>query len=130
VGNFKRLALSRRAVFTGAGLLLAASAISPGPVAEANEPLSFGLTPVFLTNDLELLTKLKAYLSRRCGREVHLIQRRTNEEITALLVSAQLHAAWICGYPFVAYRDQLSLIGVPVWRGQPLYQSLHHCRQG
>ncbi len=75
----------------------------------AQDPLSFGLTPVFLTNDLELLTKLKAYLSRKCGREVELVQRRTYEEITALLVSAQLHAAWICGYPFVAYRDQLSL---------------------
>ena len=51
------------------------------------------------------------------------MQRRTYEEITALLVSAQLHAAWICGYPYVAYRDQLSLIGVPVWRGKTLYQS-------
>jgi phosphonate transport system substrate-binding protein len=93
------------------------------PLAAAQEPIRFGLTPVFLTNDLELLNKLKAYLSRKTGMEVHLIQRRTYEEITALLVSAQLHAAWICGYPFVAYRDQLSLIGVPVWRGRPLYQS-------
>ena len=91
--------------------------------ARRKSPLSFGLTPVFLTNDLELLTKLKTYLSRKCGREVELVQRRTYEEITALLVSAQLHAAWICGYPFVAYRDQLSLVGVPVWRGRPLYQS-------
>jgi phosphonate transport system substrate-binding protein len=89
----------------------------------AQEPIRFGLTPVFLTNDLELLNKLKAYLSRKTGTEVHLVQRRTYEEITALLVSAQLHAAWICGYPYVAYRDQLSLIGVPVWRSKPLYQS-------
>jgi phosphonate transport system substrate-binding protein len=92
-------------------------------LAAAREPISFGLTPVFLTNDLELLTKLKAYLSRKTRTEVHLVQRRTYEEITALLLSAQLHAAWICGYPFVAYRDQLSLIGVPVWQGRPLYQS-------
>jgi phosphonate transport system substrate-binding protein len=89
----------------------------------AQDSLKFGLTPVFLTNDLELLTKFRAYLSHRCGREVDLVQRRTYEEITALLVSAQLHAAWICGYPFVAYHDQLSLVGVPVWRGRPLYQS-------
>jgi ABC-type phosphate/phosphonate transport system substrate-binding protein len=91
--------------------------------AVAKEPLSFGLTPVFLTNDLQLLSKLRTYLSRKCDSEVHLVQRRTYEEITALLLSAQLDAAWICGYPFVAYRDQLSLIGVPVWRGRPLYQS-------
>ena len=51
--------------------------------AQVRSPLNFGLTPVFLTNDLELLTKLKAYLSRKTGREVQLVQRRTYEEITA-----------------------------------------------
>ena len=91
--------------------------------ASANAPLNFGLTPVFLTNDLELLTKLKAYLKRKTGREVQLVQRRTYEEITALLLSGQLDGAWICGYPFAQYREQLSLIAVPVWRGKPLYQS-------
>jgi phosphonate transport system substrate-binding protein len=86
-------------------------------------PLNFGLTPVFLTNDLELLTRLKAYLSRKTGRDVQLVQRRTYEEITALLLSGQLDGAWICGYPFAQFRQQLSLIAVPVWRGKPLYQS-------
>ena len=73
-------------------------------------PLNFGLTPVLLTNDLELLTKLNAYLSRKTGREVQLVQRRTYEEITALLLSGQLDGAWICGYPFAQFRAQLSLI--------------------
>ena len=86
-------------------------------------PLNFGLTPVFLTNDLELLTRLKAYLSRKTGREVQLVQRRTYEEITALLLSGQLDGAWICGYPFAQFREQLSLIAVPIWQGKPLYQS-------
>lgn len=27
------------------------------------------------------------------------------------------------GYPFVAFRDQLALVAVPVWKGRPLYQS-------
>ena len=91
--------------------------------AAGTAPLNFGLTPVFLTNDLELLTRLRAYLSRKTGREVQLVQRRTYEEITALLLSGQLDGAWICGYPFAQYRAQLSLIAVPVWRGKPLYQS-------
>lgn len=91
--------------------------------AQAATPLNFGLTPVFLTNDLELLTRLKAYLSRKTGHDVQLVQRRTYEEITALLLSGQLDGAWICGYPFAQFRQQLSLIAVPVWRGKPLYQS-------
>jgi phosphonate transport system substrate-binding protein len=27
------------------------------------------------------------------------------------------------GYPYVAYRNELALVAVPVWKGRPLYQS-------
>ncbi|MFG1465834.1 PhnD/SsuA/transferrin family substrate-binding protein [Xanthobacter sp. DSM 24535] len=94
------------------------------PVARASAgTIRFGLTPVFLTSDLELLGRLQIYLRRATGFPVELVSRRTYQEITALLVSGQLDAAWICGYPFVAHRDALQLVAVPLWRGQPLYQS-------
>jgi len=70
-----------------------------------------------------MLEELKAYLARATERPVHLVTRRTDQEITALLVSRQVDVAWICGYPFVAFRDQLAVVAVPVWRGKPLYQS-------
>lgn len=85
--------------------------------------LTLGLTPVFLTNDLELLSALKGYLGSVTGRSIKLVLRRTYQEITTLLVSGQLDAAWICGYPYVAFRDRLDLLATPVWRGKPLYQS-------
>lgn len=83
----------------------------------------FGLTPVFLTSDLALLEGLQRYLSDRMNVGVQLVLRRTYQEITSELVANQLDAAWICGYPFVAYRDQLALVAVPRWRGGHLYQS-------
>jgi len=86
-------------------------------------PLRFALTPVLLTSDLIMLEELKSYLARAIERPVHLITRRTQQEISALLVSRQVDAAWICGYPFVAFRNELALVAVPVWRGKPLYQS-------
>ena len=89
----------------------------------AGEEVRFGLTPVFLSSDIELLTQLRTYLSGALERPVTLVTRRTYQEITALLLSGQLDAAWICGYPFIQYRERLSLLAVPVWRGQPLYQS-------
>jgi phosphonate transport system substrate-binding protein len=92
-------------------------------VARALPALRFGLTPVFLTSDLELLSRLQGYLEQACGRPVELVQRRTYQEITALLISGQLEAAWICGYPYVANRDRLELVAVPLWRGEPLYRS-------
>lgn len=108
-----------------AGLATAAWARSGRSLAraDAEASLAFGLTPVFLSSDLVLLDSLRAYLERATGRSVRLVTRRTYREVTALLVSGQLDAAWICGYPFVAYRDQLELVATPVWRGAPLYRS-------
>ncbi|MGA7328936.1 MAG: PhnD/SsuA/transferrin family substrate-binding protein [Rhodomicrobium sp.] len=91
--------------------------------AVATEEIVFGLTPVLLTHDLDLLASLQAYLERATGFPVRLLQRRTYQEITALLLSGQLTAAWICGYPYVANRSHLSLLAVPIWQGQPLYRS-------
>ena len=120
---------SRRGfLLSGAGALVVPF-VRPS-TALARQALRFGLTPVFLTNDLELLAKLKGYLSRRLGRDVDLVQRRTYEEISGLLVSAQIDAAWICGYPYVAYREQLSLVAVPDWQGKPLYRSYVIARSG
>ena len=89
----------------------------------AGAEVRFGLTPVFLSSDLELLDRLRTYLSEALERPVTLVKRRTYQEITALLLSGQLDAAWICGYPFVQFRDRLSLLAVPVWQGRSLYQS-------
>nr|WP_274427402.1 PhnD/SsuA/transferrin family substrate-binding protein [Chelativorans sp. YIM 93263] len=96
----------------------------PNASAQADDDtFRFGLTPVFLTSDLELLNHLRSYLSVKVGGPVELVMRRTYQEITALLVSGQLHSAWICGYPYVQYRDSLDLVATPSWQGEPLYQS-------
>jgi phosphonate transport system substrate-binding protein len=113
--------LPRRDVVLGLGAL-AGTIIHPGIALAASEDIKFGLTPVFLTNDLELLARLKTYLERATGRPVRLVTRRTYQEITSLLISGQLDAAWICGFPLVA-NPQLALVAVPIWRGKPLYQS-------
>ena len=110
---------TRREVVSG---LLFVGATVAGPVAAADE-FKFGLTPVFLTNDLELLARLRDYLQRRTAHSVRLVTKRTYQEITSLLISGQLDAAWICGFPFVAYKPQLELVAVPVWQGKPLYRS-------
>lgn len=85
--------------------------------------LRFGLTPVFLSNDLEVLDELQAYLTKATGQQVQLVTQRTYQEVTALLVSGALEAAWICGYPYMKFKSELSLVATPVWRGQPLYRA-------
>jgi phosphonate transport system substrate-binding protein len=109
--------------FLGAAAGTAFVATMPRLAFATEKELRIGLTPVFLTSDLELLARLRAYLERATGQPVKLITRRTYQEITSLLISGQLDAAWICGYPFVANEPQLALVAVPIWRGLPLYQS-------
>lgn len=110
--------IARRAILAGI-----AAATLQAPRIRAEETASFGLTPVFLDSDIQLLAQMEAYLSLAIGRQVTLVKRRTYQEITALLVSGQLDAAWICGFPLVQHPDRLSVLAVPVYRGEPLYQS-------
>ncbi|MBM2324242.1 MULTISPECIES: PhnD/SsuA/transferrin family substrate-binding protein [Marivita] len=82
-----------------------------------------GLTPVFLDNDAAIIDGLRRALSRGMGRDIELVQRRTYQEITGLLLERSVDAAWLCGYPYLQHADFLDLVAVPVWRGGPRYQS-------
>lgn len=117
----RRSVLCRRSVLFGGLCLPFVGRSRLGAASDA--PYLFGHTPVFLSNDLELLGRLRAYLSARLQGPVELVSRRTYQEITALLVSGRIHAAWICGYPYVQHRDSLDLVATPSWNGRPLYQS-------
>jgi len=105
----------------GAAALVLPKLVAPAIAREA--PIQFGLTPVFLTSDLELLGRLQSYLERSTGYAVELINRRTYQEVTALLTSGQIDGAWICGFPFVSHQSELQLVAVPIWHSKPLYQS-------
>lgn len=111
---------TRRTLLAGAATSVA---LRPSGGVATDDPLRFGLTPVFLHDDLKLLSDLQNFLERATGRDVRLVSRRTYQEITTLLVAGELDAAWICGFPFVEFRDRLSLLATPVWRGETLYQS-------
>lgn len=115
--------LDRRELLGVSASVLLASAVGGATRAAANGPIRFGLTPVFLTNDLELLGRLQSYLQRATGHPIELVTRRTYQEITTLLTTSQLDAAWICGFPYVAHRSELQLVAVPLWHHKPLYRS-------
>jgi phosphonate transport system substrate-binding protein len=105
------------------GLLIAGAAALAARRAVAQPVFRLGLTPVFLDNDAVVIDGLSRALAEGMGRELELVQRRTYREITALLLEGSLHAAWLCGYPYLQHAAELDLVAVPVWRGRPLYQS-------
>ena len=123
----KNVSVGRRNVLAG---LAAATLLWPTASAGAAEAVSIGLNPLFLDSDIQLLSLLQTYLTGRLGRPVQLLKRRTYQEITALLLSGQLDAAWVCDDPYVQHEDQLALLAVPLYRHEPLYQTYVIVRAG
>ena len=115
--------MKRRDFISRAFALATGLTVGKTPALAQIEKVRFGLTPVFLSHDLGLLTSLEEYLSQATDYPVELVQKRTYQEITTLLAAGRLDAAWICGYPYIRFREVLQLLSVPVWRGKPRYQA-------
>lgn len=113
--------VKRRTLLRGALTTMIAASVASR--VQAQPIFRLGLTPVFLDNDAAVIDGLRRALARGMGREIELVQRRTYEEITGLLLERSVDAAWLCGYPFLQHADVLALVAVPVWRGGPRYQS-------
>jgi phosphonate transport system substrate-binding protein len=112
----------RRFLRYGAAAGLAA-VLSPLVRADEQPPLSIGTTPVFLDDDVAFLRDWQTYLQRELSRPVVFVQRRSYREVSELLLAEKLDAAWICGYPYMRYRDRMRLLVVPTYEGEPLYRS-------
>lgn len=92
-------------------------------MADSEKAYRIGLTAVILNDQTSFLKEWQSYLSDYLKRPVQFIQRQTYQEVTDLLLSGDLDAAWTCGYPYVRHRDKLKLLGVPLFKDKPLYRS-------
>jgi len=102
----------------GAGLLVSSRA-------EATDarPLLVGTTPVFLDDEVAFLREWQAYLVEQLQRSVTFVHRGTYREISDLVLSEKIDAAWVCGFPYMRYHDRMRLLAVPTYQGKPLYRS-------
>lgn len=112
----------RRQVFLRAA---AATCLSPMVVVGMAQSarMRIGLTAVILADQAAFLARWSDYLTRRVGAKVEFSSRDAYQAILEPLFAGELDAAWICGYPFVRYEPQLRLLAVPVYQGEPRYQS-------
>lgn len=92
-------------------------------LALAQERLRIGLTAVILADQAAFLARWADYLSQRLGAKVSFTSRDQYQAVHDLLNNGQVDAAWTCGYPFVRFQSQLQLLAVPLYLGQPVYQS-------
>lgn len=112
--------LRRRYLVASVSALTApwAQAVSP-----ARDVLRIGLTSVILADQSAFLARWSRYLSKRLDVDVRFVARESYQSVLDLLFGRQLDAAWICGYPYVRWQSELSLIAVPQYRGSPTYRA-------
>ena len=105
------------------GGLVASPWLMPAVRAAGLDRVRIGLTPVILADQVAFLGRWARYLGGRIGAEVDFVARDSYQTILDLLLSGQVDAAWICGYPFVRFEQEFKLFAVPLYRGEPLYQA-------
>lgn len=89
----------------------------------AKRPIRIGLTAVFLDHQRVFNNKWRLYLESRLGQPVVFVQRSDYHAIIDMLHEEKLDFAWLSGYPYVRNKDDLRLVAVPLYKGEPLYQS-------
>ncbi|MEW5781830.1 MAG: phosphate/phosphite/phosphonate ABC transporter substrate-binding protein [Pseudomonadota bacterium] len=102
---------------------LLAAASMPIIARAQGEPLRIGLTPVFLDDQVSFLARWREWFERKLKRTVAFVQRGNYREVIELIRGGKIDFAWICGYPYVRYRNELELVAVPLWNGRPYYRS-------
>jgi phosphonate transport system substrate-binding protein len=114
---------NRRTLIGRACVAVAAPWLALSSQAASRLPLRFGTTPVFLDNQVALLTQWQRYLQQKLGRPVLFLQRGSYREIIDLLMSDAVDVAWLCGYPYVLEQARLQLVAVPHYQNAPLYRA-------
>jgi phosphonate transport system substrate-binding protein len=104
---------------------LAALSMAPWTVGARaqGERLRIGLTAVILADQTAFLARWADYLSERLKARVGFVTRDEYQPLHDMLGNGQVDALWTCGYPYVRFQSQLRLLAVPLYQGQPTYQS-------
>lgn len=85
--------------------------------------IRIGLTPVFLDDQLHFLKHFRGYLADRLETPVRFVHRGSYREIVEQIRSGKIDFAWLCGFPYLRFKNELKLLAVPLYQGEPLYQS-------
>lgn len=85
--------------------------------------IRIGFTPAFVHDQHALLADWRRFMEKRLGLKVEIVQRDSYRETMDLLRLKQMDFAWVCDYPFLNLKDQVRLMAVPLYKGEPLYRS-------
>ena len=91
--------------------------------ASQTRPMQLALSAVILGEQQDMVVRWRKYLEAHLQRPVVFVQRRTYRELIDMLKEEKLDGGWVCSAPYTRYKSLQRLLAVPVWQGEPFYQS-------
>lgn len=115
---------NRRRWLIDGGCIAAASLIGLSRKSQAaGGKIRVGMTPAFLHDQHSLLAEWRDFMAASLQRPVEFVQRDSYRETMDLLRLEKLDFAWICDYPYLHLKQEVRLLAVPLYQGQPHYRS-------
>ena len=114
---------NRRHWLINSGALAVAGLIGLTRKSQAAGRIRVGMTPAFLHDQHSLLAEWRDFMAASLQRPVEFVQRDSYRETMDLLRLEKLEFAWICDYPFLHLKQEVRLMAIPLYKGQPLYRS-------
>ena len=93
---------------------------------QSEHPLRIGMGAMITPKDgYVYYQRLQAYIGKKLGRTVQLVDRGNYEEMNRLLESGDLDAAFVCAGPYVEGKKKfgMELLVMPLVKGKPIYYS-------
>ena len=105
--------------------------LNAGPQAVASsarneQPLRIGMGAMITPKEgYVYYQRLQAYIGKRIGRQVQLVDRDNYDEMNRLLETGGVDAAFVCAGPYVEGREKfgMELVAMPLVKGRPIYHS-------
>ncbi|MDD5104439.1 MAG: phosphate/phosphite/phosphonate ABC transporter substrate-binding protein [Desulfuromonadaceae bacterium] len=97
----------------------------PVPV-QVERPLRIGMGAMITTKEgYVYYQRLQAYIGKKLGRTVQLVDRGNYKEMNRLLETGDLDAAFVCAGPYVEGKDKfgMELLAMPQVKGKSVYYS-------
>ena len=100
--------------------------LQPRLSAAAVKPLRIGMGAMITPKEGFVYYKqFKGYIEEKLGQPVQLVDRGSYDEISSLLETKEIDAAFVCSGPYVEDKERfgLQLLAMPLVKGKPLYHA-------
>lgn len=89
----------------------------------AGTPIRIAMTPAFLHDQHAMLAQWRNYLQEHTQRPIEFVQRDRYRETIDLLQQGKVDFAWVCDYPYLVLKKDVTLLAVALHQGKPSYQA-------